>query len=246
MTWMILGLEPFESFIKVDSRHKECLEAEIMKKSSVSLSVAKSINVPPNRGCVVELLLQPLVSHHEIAHDVLVVGISLVGSHPASHSNLKLSIIYQIFDNLLLWVVLPCIPHVKEFHFNVSKVSILIKQQLLNRLTQNQLDSFLLAIRVTTQPSIVLLKSLNPPHIIMRMRDHMHSELLVLVPPITDLPNFLPFDEGLLILLDLLLLLILRLSLLSHWLLEPILVYSPDLVTREIHKTVHPHVLEGC
>jgi hypothetical protein len=80
----------------------------------------------------------------------------------------------------------------------------------------------------------------------MRMRDHMHSELLVLVPPITDLPNLLPFDEGLLILLDLLLLLILRLSLLSHRLLEPILVYSPDLVTREIHKTVHPHVLERC
>jgi len=99
---MILGLEPFKSFIKVDSRHKECLEAEIMKKSSVSLSVAKSINVPTNRGCVVELLLQPLVSHHKVAHDVLVVGIGLVGSHPASHSNLKLSIIYQIFDNLLL------------------------------------------------------------------------------------------------------------------------------------------------
>ena len=136
----------------------------------------KLVKVPAYSGLHSEFFLQELVANHHIVNKVLVVWQTLIWCDPATVSKLKSALFYHLFNILLHLRCLPFVPHLKEDDLTISKDPILLDGHLLNDISQYGLNRLLPPNIVCSRE--VLIKSLPPTSIVMRMRNEMDIELL--------------------------------------------------------------------
>ncbi len=111
-----------------------------------------------------ELSLECAWSDVQFIDHVLVVRAGFVSGAPASLSDLQLAIEDQSFNHCLSLVVLPCVPHVKELHFNICELALRIFLELDDDFVEDLLHPSVACSALEAR--VVLIDRLDPAHVI--------------------------------------------------------------------------------
>lgn len=120
-----------------------------------------------------EFLQQKLMPQHHVVDHVLVVCACLIMHAPASIDELQPALSHEL-PHLLLPHVIPLLPppHAEELHLNVCEPLVRIIKQLIH---DSLYDTVHIGLRnILVAAGVVLIYSLEPPYIIVCVRDQMH------------------------------------------------------------------------
>ena len=81
-----------------------------------------------------------------VQDEVLIIRTCLVRRSPATLCYLKLSVVDESLDTILILLGKQLVPHVEVFHFNVGECSSGVSLQLINQSIEDVLDSSSLII----------------------------------------------------------------------------------------------------
>ena len=147
--------------------------------------MTKRIEQPSYPRSHSKLLLQELMPSVHIIENIFIDRAGLVVSRPTSVEELKPSLFDKLFQSILDGLGLLVIPHSEVLHFYISELGVRSETHLLNYGVENELNSGVVGQLESTRE--VFINSLQPANIVMRMRNHMNVELLILVWPILNL-----------------------------------------------------------
>ena len=155
-----------------------------MEQGSIGLSMSKRIDIPSNSWCNSKLLTEPLMTLNKVLNNILIVGSALICMDPSSHEDLESALLDKFLKSLLSLLSGSNVPHVKEFHLNKSELSSMVSLHLENDLGDDLFDSGMSNLLLHTCE--VLIIGFLPSHVIMTVRHHVDSQVLVLVLPWVD------------------------------------------------------------
>ena len=149
----------------VKSGKEPGVKAHLGEEPSVGVGVAEWVELPTNSRCNTKVLEDESMSNHHVLNHILVDWAGLVMHRPPSIDQLKLAILHQLLDSILLRLTLLVIPHTEELHLDLSKLSIRMIPKRVNDGAQlvshtSPLDASCLAI-------VVLLYCLQPADVVM-------------------------------------------------------------------------------
>lgn len=134
--------------------------------------MAKWVNHPSNFWFNLEFSPQKIMSFVHIQNKIFIVRTRFICCSPSTLCYFKLSIQNLFFYLSLSEFIFLGIPHLKEFHFNKSKLSTKIFLQFLKNRIQNKINT---GVRIPTLcPCKILLNSFTPAYIIMCMGHNMY------------------------------------------------------------------------
>jgi hypothetical protein len=181
---MYSRLESIINVVFATSGKEEGLKAHVMEQGSISLSMSKRVNIPSYSWGNSELLAEPLVTLNKVLDNILIVGSTLICMNPSSHEDLESALFNKFLKSFLSFLSGSNVPHVKEFHLNKSELSCMISLHLENDLGDDLFDSSMSSSLFHTCE--VLIICFLPSHVIVTVRNHVHSKVLVLVFPWVD------------------------------------------------------------
>ena len=131
--------------------------------------------MPGHTRHIVERFLEPSQAHSHLIDKVLIVHIRLVRHAPASIDELQLSISHNSLHLLLLLVSCRVPPPIKKGNLHNRKLVL----RMFVQLTHYRIDSILHACKLSAHISSieVVVDSLEPANIIMRVRNQMHGQI---------------------------------------------------------------------
>ena len=124
----------------IKSRKHTCIKAHLSKQTSVSVGVAKWINLPADSWSNIKLFKDELVAYHHVVYHVFKMGTCLIMHRPASVEKFETALLYQnsnlVFE--LFRLVLP--PHSEEFHFYIRKAFCRVGNKFRDYCVKDQTD----------------------------------------------------------------------------------------------------------
>jgi len=143
-----------------------------MEESWVGIRVAEGIDVPANPGSDPKFIFQKLVAEVHIVDHIFVMRSSFVMHAPASVYYFKSSVRDELLDLILGLLVLASVPHVEEFHFNVSELPVFVLFEFFYHSRYYQVNLSRRSCLIRTD--VVLVNRLNPADIIVGMSQEMN------------------------------------------------------------------------
>ena len=139
--------------------------------------MTKCVDHPSNLWLDAELLVEESMTHVYVQDEVLIIRTCLVRRSPATLRYLKLTIVDESLDTILILLGKQLVPHIEVFHFDVRECSSGVSLKLINQCIEDVLDSSSLIIN-DIRSKEVLLVSFSPSDVVMRVRHNVHSEVL--------------------------------------------------------------------
>lgn len=151
-----------------------------MEQGSVTLSVTERVHIPPDSSGCIKFVQDPFMSFLEVSNEVFIIRVILISSNPSTHSDLQPSLLDKHLDvSFHLWCLL-AVPHIEELHLNVCEHLFRVLEELKN----DSINDILYTLRVSIGPTLpgeVVSVGFKPPNIVMRVRNHMNCQILILV-----------------------------------------------------------------
>ena len=116
--------------LQVISAEKHGFVANILCQPRPCSRNSKCVILPAYSGRDSKLILQKLMSHHEIIQQVIISCDGFVWSTPATVYNIQLTISYHLFDKVFFCLVKLFVPLFEVFHLGISEGPLLILCQL--------------------------------------------------------------------------------------------------------------------
>mmetsp|Transcript_521 Transcript_521/g.550 ORF Transcript_521/g.550 Transcript_521/m.550 type:complete len:222 (-) Transcript_521:59-724(-) len=160
----------------IKSGEEPSIEAHLSKETSISVGVTEGVDLPADARFHTELLLEEFHADHVVVDHVVVDRAGLVVHGPAAVDELQLAVLHQGLHRLLHVVGLAVPPHSEEFDLHLRELPLRVINQSVHN--SSDLHFYVRPLGAPVGSVEVLVDSLQPPDVVVRVRDDMDSQLL--------------------------------------------------------------------
>jgi len=140
--------------------------------------VTCGFNVPCNLWDILEFSHQEVVTNHEVVDHIFETWACLIKGTPTSAGYFKLTILDQLSELVLGFIILSNIPHLKVFHLSKSESPVWVSDEFIHNSGKSNIDLAMLSHLVGT--NIVLVNCLLETHVSPREWDQVNINCFIL------------------------------------------------------------------
>jgi len=138
--------------------------------------MAERVDLPSDLWLKAKLLFDPLMTDHHVIDHVVVSRTRLIMHRPASIYELQLAVFNKSFHSFFHRVVLIVPPHFEEFHLHLGESSLRVGLKRPHDIGEHNID-LSAPLSAFIRPEVILVNLLQPPNIIVGVRDNVDVDL---------------------------------------------------------------------